>query len=329
MMTFFKEYGLVLLLIIVGVGGFLLLGDEREDILASSLDALGQRLMDMVDDTDAKAKAAETFEDFKAKVASNEIAPEQLERIAANVLNLTSSGAKLSPEEADMVLDLSMEGEASALPMPELVDTGGDEPAQMTPVAPEPTVMVHTWSREASDELGERLATLVKLADKVKEMSVSAESNSDMAMSFQYVVDGGLKVVVDTVFSHIWAASEMQALAQDMERARVVVWENNVHDARKRHVQSLRAQRERLENTRISSPELPLREARKIMALERLNRLQEAGVVLQIDSTLYRLRMEMVLEEALRAVETEFEFIQQDATDEKIQEENSAERSSG
>ncbi len=65
------------------------------------------------------------------------------------------------------------------------------------------------------------------------------------------------------------------------------------------------------------------------MALERLNRLQEAGVVLQIDSTLYRLRMEMVLDEALRADETEFEFIQQDTSDEKIQEEDSKERSSG
>ena len=328
MTKFFKEYGPVLLLIIVGVGGYLLLGDEREDILSSSLDALGLRLISMVDDTDGRAKTADTFEDFKAKVAANEIAPEQVERIAANVLNLTSSGAKLSQEEADLVLSLSIEGGVSALPMPDLSDTGGEKPIEMTPIVAEPNVMVHTWSRESSDEIGERLATMVEFADKVKQMSASVGSDTDMAMSFQYVVDDGLKVVVDTLASHFLEMSEIQALTHEMERDRVVIWEKNVRGARRKRNETFKMQRKRMEEARTSSGALSQSDERKIVALERLNRLQEAGVILQIDSTLYRLRMDLIINEALKAVESELEFIQQDAANKEMQKELLDERSS-
>ncbi|GMQ82169.1 MAG: hypothetical protein BMS9Abin05_1614 [Rhodothermia bacterium] len=321
MTKFFKEYGLVLLLIVVGVGGYLLLGDEREDILSSSLDALGLRLISMVDDTDGRAKTADTFEDFKAKVAANDITPDQLERIAANVLNLTSSGAKLSPEEADLVLGLSIEGDASALPMPDLPDTGGEQPPEITPVAPEPNVIARTWSRKSSNEIGERLATMVQFADKVKEMSASVGSDTDIALSIQYIVDDGLKVVVDTIASKFLEMSEIQALANELERDRVVIWEKNVRDARRKHIETLKKQRRRLEETRISSGALSQRDAGKIIALERLNKIQEAGVVLQIDSSLYRLRIDLIINEALKAVESKLEFIQQDAANIEMQKE--------
>lgn len=327
MTQFIKDYGLVLLLIFVGVGGYLVLGEEREDILSSSLDALGRRLIAMVDDTDDRAKTADTFEEFKAKVAANEIAPEQLERIAANVLNLTSSGAKLSPEDADFVLGLTVERGASALPTPDL-PTSIENPREMTPFVTEPSFTVHTWSQESSDEMGERLSTMVRFADKVREMSGPTGSDSDMAMSFQYIVDDGLKVVIDTGASRFLELSEIQVLAHEMERDRVVVWESNLRSARRKHVERLRLQSKRLEETRTFSGAISPRNMVKIRTFERLNRLQEGGVVLQVDSSFYRLRMDLIINEALKPIESGLEFIQRDEAKKEMQDEISDERSS-
>jgi hypothetical protein len=56
-----REYGLIALLIAVSVGGYLLFERNKEDLLSFSLDAIGTKLVNLVDDETAKIRIAEAF----------------------------------------------------------------------------------------------------------------------------------------------------------------------------------------------------------------------------------------------------------------------------
>ncbi len=53
------------------------------------------------------------------------------------------------------------------------------------------------------------------------------------------------------------------------------------------------------------------------MVLERLNRLQEKGIILEIDSTTFRIRMDVILQEVLRELEKEIEAVKKDTFQEE------------
>lgn len=311
MKKFWKEYGLVGVLVVVAVGGYFLLGENREDILALSLDSIGDRLMELVDDREAKARTADTYANFKAKVAAKEVTPDQFERIAANVLNLSTSGAKLSPEDVEMVLSLAMEGEVNVLPIPDAPFESTGETGDLTPIETAPDVSTHTWTLATEEEVGARVSAMVAFSDKMKQMAVAAKQADETNLHVQYVVNDGIQVVVDSVIS-IWQDSELQALTADLDREKRVIWNKNLADAQRKHFEQLKTQREKIAVTRGGGVNLSPPEAKKIMALERLNRLQEKGIILDIDSTTFRIRMDVILQEVLRELEKEIEAVKKD-----------------
>ncbi len=296
---FWTEYGLVGVLIVIAVGGYLLLGENREDILTLSLDSIGEHLVDLVDDREAKAKTADTYADFKEKVEAKEVTPEQFERTAANVLNLSTSGANLSPEEIEMVLSLAVEGEVNALPVPDAPFEHTGETGGVTPVEAAPDIATHTWTPATEQEVGARVAAMVAFSDKMKQMAIVAGQAAETNLHVQYVVNDGIQVIVDSVVSG-WQDNELQTLTADLVREKRVVWDKNLANARRKHFEHLKAQREKIAVTRGTGVNLAPPEARKIMALERLNRLQEKGIILDTDSTMLRIRMDVILQEVLR-----------------------------
>ncbi len=70
-----REYGLIALLIAVSVGGYLLFERNKEDLLSFSLDAIGTKLVNLVDDETAKIRIAEAFKRFQQQVRDNELRP--------------------------------------------------------------------------------------------------------------------------------------------------------------------------------------------------------------------------------------------------------------
>lgn len=307
MKKFWKEYGLVGVLIVIAVGGYFLLGENREDILARSLDSIGERLMELVDDREAKAKTADAYANFKDRVAAKEVTPDQFERIAASVLNLSTSGAKLSSEEVEMVLSLAIEGEVNVLPIPD----APFETSEVTPVEPAPDVSTYTWTLATEEEVGARVSAMVAFSDKMKQMAVAAEQADETNLHVQYVVNDGIQVVVDSVIS-IWQDNELQALTADLDREKRVIWNKDLADTQRKHFEQLKTQREKIAVTRGAGVNLSPNEAGKIMVLERLNRLQEKGIILDIDSTTFRIRMDIILQEVLRELEEEMEAVKKD-----------------
>ncbi|MCH8961036.1 MAG: hypothetical protein IH820_06845, partial [Bacteroidetes bacterium] len=79
----FREYGLIIILILVGIVGYLALRGEEQNILAHSLDGIRNRLVAMVDDVASREAIAVRFDRFKDKVLGQEVSPGEVENMAA------------------------------------------------------------------------------------------------------------------------------------------------------------------------------------------------------------------------------------------------------
>ena len=76
----------------VGLVVFFLVKDHKEDLsnaLDNSLDFIGSKLNAMVTEPTEKQAVTKAYNDFKQKVLDKKVLPEQVESIAANILNLS------------------------------------------------------------------------------------------------------------------------------------------------------------------------------------------------------------------------------------------------
>ena len=298
-----REYGLIIILIVAAMVGYLVIQGQEEDILAQSLDNIRNRLVAMVDDVASRESIAAHFDRFKDKVKQQEVSPEEVENMAANVLNLSNSGTTITPEQAEMMLDFaSVAPEVALLPTPEPApaEDAPTPPVAVAPPAPltPPVPPVPPTPRDL-DALGERLETM--LAFNVEVEKVMAERR-ELARHIRYRVEEGLHVDLDMAMT-----DEMkQRLAQEAQRLEakrmMVVWKQNM-------AEEMQAERKRARRELRSVEALKKRPPRAVRvevavedleSLESLKHLEAMGYRAMLPDSVHRVIM-VHLEEALEA----------------------------
>ncbi|QXD16993.1 hypothetical protein GQ464_008685 [Rhodocaloribacter litoris] len=233
MRNLWREYGLIVALIVVAMAAYLVYNQHRERLLASSLDLIGSRLVAMVEGSENhRGTVARLFDQFKKQVLQREVTPVQVEYVAANVLNLSSSGAKLTPEEVRLVLEPALASVPDAVP--------ATPPAAPAPSTPSPAPSMADVGRR----IGEVLAFETRLRSLLSEDPALHEK---LAGHIQFHFDGGLRVVIDEdVPARLTRAERERFLAavRALEEGRRVRWEKHLADA-------LQAQRARTEAERL------------------------------------------------------------------------------
>jgi hypothetical protein len=140
------------------------------------------------------------FGQFKERALANEITPEQVELMAANVLNLSHSQVKLTPEQAELVLNMAYVDPDTALAsllwadsLPSLPMPPGQVRIRTRPPGPPPAPRL--GDREA---LGRRLESLIAFDTAVKRIANTSTVDSEaLAEHMQYASNKGLHVVLD------------------------------------------------------------------------------------------------------------------------------------
>ena len=249
MRKYLKEYGLIVILVAVGITGYLLYLQNKEDILSYSLDLIGEQLISMVDDADSKERLATRFASFKERVLENEIAREQVENIAANVLNLSISGSKLTPMEAQLVLDMPFMTDITELPSSAL-DANVPEPADIESTSPPdarrpPRFRGNMDTRERR-QLGERLQSIIALNTQVHEI---AGKNREDAMvisgGVRYDFENGLQVTIDETLRDSFRKQLLEGFADEIKKLeddKLLIWRQNLSEQLRRDRAKFRAE---------------------------------------------------------------------------------------
>lgn len=282
--TFVKEYGLIAVLIAVALSGYFLVGDRRGDIMDYTLDMIGTRLVDLAQGEDEKQEIARQFAAFSERVERDEVAPEVIESVAANVLNLRARGAMITPEEAELML---YPESPAVLPSP-ADSVSGVQPAFAYTVASKPGTPV----RVHMEELGERITYMFEMADAIGSQADSNRTHIHFARD-----EHGVHVILDPSIEPLFESTVAGNLYADMSEKEWVRWEANFAEQQERNAKRLEAQAEKLaalENAQKDAWEAS--QARRIDALKRVQKLAMMGATTDLDTLVLNQEVESLLQ---------------------------------
>ncbi|MCH8874135.1 hypothetical protein IH824_15425, partial [candidate division KSB1 bacterium] len=133
----FRKIGFVLAALVISVAVYLTFYAEEEvkqSVLEYSLDLMGEKLLALVPDGTEKNKLNELYQSFKERATKGNVAPQQIESMAANILNTSNAETELTPQQAEGILRSAM---LAPTPMSELpyIELGSGETPQLASVS--------------------------------------------------------------------------------------------------------------------------------------------------------------------------------------------------
>ncbi|NNE71051.1 MAG: hypothetical protein HKN29_11910 [Rhodothermales bacterium] len=251
---------MIAVLLTVSIGGYLYLSQSEEDLIGTALQSVSNHLLALVPEQGEKDEAFATISLMEDRLASGEVRPEQMERLAASIMNLRSSGTTLDAGEVDMLVKMALE-DPEVLPSPE---------SSERPPPPPP------HSRAEMVEAAGRVEAMFGLWQDVDRRTREGEAPLPPdAPPIRFYADNGLKVVVDERLR-----AELER-AGPGERNRMVAWQARL-------AESVGAESERIEGETAKLVQffesrrdsLDAETSRQIDRLTMLNKLRSRGVVL-------------------------------------------------
>ncbi len=267
--TLWREYGLITVLLVFSVGGYLYLSESDEDLLGNAVQSLSAHLLALVPDEDGRNEALAAISMMEEKVANGEMRPEQMERLAANIMNLRSSGSSLDGPEAEMMVRIAMD-EPAVLPSPASDAAQPPRPA----AAPSPAEM---------EAAAGRVQSMFQLFDDVqKTQAVRAGEGIETAPSMRFYADDGLKVVLDERLRPDIGSARNVRRSQSEKR---VMWQARLAESLEADKERLAAEASTLTRLSVSVMDsLDLDSARQLHRLAMLKRLRAGGVMVHAEA---------------------------------------------
>jgi hypothetical protein len=285
MPAFLREYGVIMVLMIVALGGYFLIGDRRGEIMDYTLDMLGTRLVELASGEEEKEQIAQQFAAFSDRVDRKEVSPETIESIAANVLNLRARGAVITPEEAELML---YQEPVRPLPAPGTPDSPGTSRAYAYSISSDSEEV----TRVDLQNLGQKMTYMFELAD-----AVHSENHSEPPTIHFNRDEHGIHVVVDPSMSNMFESEDMRALTREMRDKDWIRWQDNLAEQQERNERLFRDQARRL--ARLDSSRASRFEAgqiRRVDAIKRIQKLAMMGATTDLDTMVLKQDFESLME---------------------------------
>jgi hypothetical protein len=105
----------IVLIFLIAIGVYWIMEQLQKDYLDQYINILGEKLISMVPESSEKKALSEMFDQFKTKVEKNEVSPEQVEKIAADIFNFSYLSDSLSYAEASALIAVPEVPEVPAL----------------------------------------------------------------------------------------------------------------------------------------------------------------------------------------------------------------------
>jgi len=237
-MKFFKNVLMAIFVLILSVGIFFLLVKDqkiKDDILRSTLELFGDDLMAMVPDGEQKDLLKRKYDDFLQQADKEEIPPEEIERVAATILNLTTGDTIIQAEEVLTALNLDNEDYISpqkisfteSTPPPERIKRTDKRGKRIPPELPK-----FYWNDQNKREMAERLKKVKNFHKKIQGRRQHDTTYKALRDQVLFNADSGL-----TVSLNIRIKDDLELLAEDkalqkqienLEKENILIWKATI-----------------------------------------------------------------------------------------------------
>jgi hypothetical protein len=267
-----KKIGFLMLTLVLTAGIYWLVFVDkatRQDALEYSLNLLGKKLLAMVPDTTDKQPVQTLYDQFVQQATYQQIPAERIERVAANILNLSNADAAVTPEQAEAVLRWAMNEPVQVVRSGEstIVISGPRTTAEAT-VAPPPPPRPRP---EDLKKTGERIKAMYTFNLALQKAMEEQQQLNDQRLKMVYRVDDGLKIVVDPKLKLQFASPENKQLyitLQRLEKEKQLIWQENWQQEIQKQQEQLQQQLEKLKELQ------NLRQLESLKSLEALKNLE-------------------------------------------------------
>lgn len=293
---------------------------KNPDVLNASLTKLGDKFMELVPEGGEKVKTV--FDQFVKSVEAKEVDPDQVEQIAANIINLRNQNVTLTPEQAesvisvgylnpnlDEVLDDSTSQVVAADSADEAVIAMEEQDVKLF-VIPAPPSRVKPIDPERFEILGVRLNEAFELNDKIQ-IGIQANKSEEakgINKHIQILIKDGVKLTLDTELKNAITEINFERLnreLKDLERDKRIEWRENMAREMERESKNIETELEELHElkvkhrTRIKA----LRFEKALSQLEHLKYLETKGYKPVVNPDSIRLLIEKKIQEEYKKAE--------------------------
>ena len=204
-----KDTGLILSLVfIIAVGAYWLMLDLRNNNFDQYLSLLGEKLLAMIPESSEKRTIENMFTDFKQDVKEKKITPEQVEQVAAGIMNITNMSDTVSVDEAQAILDI-----AGDIKHPNASVSG--------PMPVENSVDEMKWKK-----MQERLKSMYLFNEELKKRMQKIDEEPYLL----YNVGNELQVIIDSKIKSDSLLQRDSILVNEMrqlEKDKLIIWHDN------------------------------------------------------------------------------------------------------
>jgi len=300
-----KKIGFFLVTIMITAAIFWLVFIDKEsqqDVLDYSLGLLGEKLLAMVPEGEEKGPVKKLYQDFMQKAKQQQVAPEQMEGMAATILNLSNMDTVVTAGEAEAILKLSLAEpvriERVTVEKPVSGEASGD--TELVAIAHPKTPQQRSprdWVLAA-----ERIKSAYRFnLEYQRAMREAYKKMHKQRQHLKFHVDDGLKITIDANLKPAFDQGEFKKLRENirkMELQHRIIWRQNFREEmlrqRKQLERELQSLRKLKELKRIES----LEELEALKSLESLKCLEALQHIPIVNADSIRMLVEKHLEQA-------------------------------
>jgi hypothetical protein len=191
---------LIVLLFVISIGGYWIVQEIRSQNLNPYLDYLESRLLAVIPQNEDKDKVQSLYDEFKVNVEENKIAPEDVEQVAAEILNLSKDQDSITVTMAEDLL-------ASVIP---------PQPAEGLP---EFEQRERPAERKKWLELNEKMQNIYEFEETLKEEKLVDKFRYQFGDGLQIIADSnGMRELINT------QANELILTFENLEKENILIW---------------------------------------------------------------------------------------------------------
>ena len=205
-----------------------------EESVTQYLDNLGDKLFALVPEGNEKASLVGLYDQFLQSVAARQTSPEEIESVAATILNCTNSEDSLLARDAESLLLMAM-----AAPSLPAAKRAGQSAENIAPTYRTQPPGKQVYSRRSYQALQKKLNRILRLQVELQTATgagAALVAANDSLLTIRY--EQGLQVALDPKLKSVIERRRYARLADDiatMEREKMLVWQNNhLHQLQKR-----------------------------------------------------------------------------------------------